>query len=383
MTMTTAPLRRRIAAAASTLLLVSLGACSGTDATSTDSATTVSGSTGTTATLDTSSIASGVPTLDDTHADDNDLDYDPSDATVISLEDGGSTVDGSGADVDGDVVSITAPGTYLLSGTLSDGQVVVDSDADGKVVLVLDGVDLEVRGGELVALVGPNGAGKSTLLAALAGDLDLDSGTVRLGEREVRSMRSLDLARRRAVLPQQGRLAFGFLVREVVAMGRAPWARTGHEDDDDRLVEQALQRADVVHLTERSYPTLSGGERARTDLARVLAQDTAVVLLDEPTAALDIRHQEAVLSVARNLARVGRAVVVVLHDLSLAAAYADRICVLARGAVRADGAPHEVLTAELLGEVFGDAGVHARSAVGVPVLPLDAPVEVELLVEVK
>ena len=138
----TAPLRRRIAAAASTLLLVSLGACSGTDATSTDSATTVSGSTGTTATLDTSSIASGVPTLDDTHADDNDLDYDPSDATVISLEDGGSTVDGSGADVDGDVVSITAPGTYLLSGTLSDGQVVVDSDADGKVVLVLDGVDL-------------------------------------------------------------------------------------------------------------------------------------------------------------------------------------------------------------------------------------------------
>ena len=217
---------------------------------------------------------------------------------------------------------------------------------------VLDGVDLDVRGGELVALVGPNGAGKSTLLAALAGDLDLDAGTVRLGEREVRSMRSLDLARRRAVLPQQGRLAFGFLVREVVAMGRAPWARTGHEDDDDRLVEQALQRADVVHLTERSYPTLSGGERARTDLARVLAQDTAVVLLDEPTAALDIRHQEAVLSVARDLARAGRAVVVVLHDLSLAAAYADRICVLARGAVRADGDPHEVLTAELLGEVY-------------------------------
>ncbi|WP_370039137.1 ATP-binding cassette domain-containing protein [Nocardioides sp.] len=145
---------------------------------------------------------------------------------------------------------------------------------------VLDDVDLDVRGGELVALVGPNGAGKSTLLAALAGDLDLDAGTVRLGEREVRSMRSLDLARRRAVLPQQGRLAFGFLVREVVAMGRAPWARTGHEDDDERLVDEALQRADVVHLTERSYPTLSGGERARADLARVLAQDTAVVLLD-------------------------------------------------------------------------------------------------------
>ncbi len=138
----TALLRRRIAAAASTLLLVSLGACSGTDATSgTDSATTVSGSTSTTATVDTSSVASGVPTLDDTHADDDDLDYDPADATVVTLEDGGSTVDGAGAAVDGDVVTITAPGTYLLSGTLSDGQVVVDSDADGKVVLVLDGVE--------------------------------------------------------------------------------------------------------------------------------------------------------------------------------------------------------------------------------------------------
>ncbi len=141
--MPTAPLRRRIAATASTLLLVGLGACSATDATSdTGAATTVSGSTGTSTAVDTSSVVSGVPTLDATHADDNDLEWDAADATVVSLEDGGSAVDGSGAEVDGDVVSISAPGTYLLSGTLSDGQVVVDSDADGKVVLVLDGVDL-------------------------------------------------------------------------------------------------------------------------------------------------------------------------------------------------------------------------------------------------
>ena len=157
----------------------------------------------------------------------------------------------------------------------------IEAEIDGIWKPIVNGLSLNLQKGEIVGLIGESGAGKSTLLAALAGDLDLDAGTVRLGEREVRSMRSLDLARRRAVLPQQGRLAFGFLVREVVAMGRAPWARTGHEDDDDRLVEQALQRADVVHLTERSYPTLSGGERARTDLARVLAQDTAVVLLDE------------------------------------------------------------------------------------------------------
>ena len=136
----TASLRRRLAAVASTLLLVSLGACSGAE---TNTISTGAATTGTTSTsVDTSSITSGVPTLDDTHADDNDLEWDAADATVVSLEDGGSTVDGAGADVDGDVVSISAPGTYLLSGTLSDGQVVVDSDADGKVVLVLDGVDL-------------------------------------------------------------------------------------------------------------------------------------------------------------------------------------------------------------------------------------------------
>jgi len=217
---------------------------------------------------------------------------------------------------------------------------------------ILREVDLEVAGGELVALVGPNGAGKSTLLSALAGDLDLDTGEVLLDGHDARRVRPRDLARSRSVLPQQGRLAFGFAVREVVAMGRAPWARTEREDHDEAVVEASMVRTEVTHLSTRSYPTLSGGERARTDLARVLAQDTEVVLLDEPTAALDIKHQEAVLAVARDLARAGRAVVVVLHDLSLAAGYADRVCVLSGGRVRADGTPREVLTDDLLTEVY-------------------------------
>jgi iron complex transport system ATP-binding protein len=217
---------------------------------------------------------------------------------------------------------------------------------------ILDDVDLTCPGGELVALVGPNGAGKSTLLAALAGDLPLESGAVELDGVPVRERSARELARSRAVLPQRQTLAFGFPVREVVRMGRSPWHRTERAADDERVIDQALQRAGVDDLAARLFPTLSGGEQSRTSFARILAQQTPVLLLDEPTAALDIRHQEAVLSVAREAARAGSAVVVVLHDLSLAAAYADRVVVLSRGRLRATGPPGEVLTSGLLTEVY-------------------------------
>jgi iron complex transport system ATP-binding protein len=217
---------------------------------------------------------------------------------------------------------------------------------------VLSGVDLSVRGGELVALVGPNGAGKSSLLAVLAGDLAPDRGAVLLGDRPLREHPVRDLARQRAVLLQRQGLAFGFRVEEVVRMGRAPWHRTAAEDDDDLAVDEAMRRAEVAPLALRLYPTLSGGEQARVSFARVLAQTAPVLLLDEPTAALDIRHQEVLLGVAREAAAQGAAVVVVLHDLALAAAYADRVCVLSRGAVVADGPPREVLTDELLTRVY-------------------------------
>ncbi|MBM0126688.1 heme ABC transporter ATP-binding protein [Pimelobacter simplex] len=218
--------------------------------------------------------------------------------------------------------------------------------------VVLDGVDLAVEPGELVALVGPNGAGKSTLLGVLAGDVRPGAGEVRLTGRPLASYAAREAAQQRAVQLQQQGLAFGFRVRDVVAMGRSPWHRTMRAAADDEVVAAAMARTDVDRLAERTFPTLSGGEQARTSFARALAQETPVLLLDEPTAALDIRHQEAVLGVARAVAAEGAAVVVVLHDLSLAAAYADRICVIADGRVRAVGAPRDVLTEELLGEVY-------------------------------
>jgi iron complex transport system ATP-binding protein len=163
----------------------------------------------------------------------------------------------------------------------------------------------------------------------------------------------VELARRRAVLTQDNSLSFPFRVREVLEMGRSPWARTPRLDDDDRALADAASRADIAHLLDRRFTELSGGERARVSLARVLAQDTAVVLLDEPTAALDLRHQEDVLGVARELAAAGRAVVIVLHDLSLAGAVADRVALLAEGRLVAIGSPKQVLTAAAVSRVYG------------------------------
>ncbi|WP_433792606.1 heme ABC transporter ATP-binding protein [Actinoplanes sp. CA-252034] len=216
---------------------------------------------------------------------------------------------------------------------------------------VVDGVDLHVDSGEVVALVGPNGAGKSTLLAALAGDVPA-GGRVDIAEREVRAWKPAELARQRAVLPQKAALSFPFTVGEVVAMGRAPWHGRPESADDEGAVAEAMRLTETTGFAGRSFPELSGGEQARVALARVLAQRTPVLLLDEPTAALDLRHQELVLRAVRARAAGGAAVVVVLHDLGLAAAYADRAYVLAEGRVRAEGTPRDVFTGVLLSDVY-------------------------------
>lgn len=222
-------------------------------------------------------------------------------------------------------------------------------------VPVVHGVDLEVRAGEVLALLGPNGAGKSTLLGTLAGDHRPAAGDVELAGRPVDRWSVRDLARHRAVLPQHTAVSFPFTVAEVVAMGRAPWAGTPQEVDDDAAVAEALEACDVTHLADRTVPTLSGGERARVGLARVLAQRVGLLLLDEPTAALDLHHQEMVMARARTHADAGGAVVVVLHDLTLAGAWADRLCLLSRGTVAAAGEPADVLTPEGLSAVYGCA----------------------------
>jgi iron complex transport system ATP-binding protein len=218
---------------------------------------------------------------------------------------------------------------------------------------ILDGVDLDVRPGEVVALLGPNGAGKSTLLGCVAGDVAAARGTVELDERLLGSFSSGERARRRGVMTQEAHVAFPFTVAEVVALGRAPWSRSPEADRDDAVVDEALAATDTTELRDRRFPSLSGGERARASFARLLAQRTPVLLLDEPTAALDLGHQEQLLGTLRDLASAGASVVVVLHDLSLAAAWADRLVLLERGRVVAAGTPAEVLTAERVSQVYG------------------------------
>lgn len=217
---------------------------------------------------------------------------------------------------------------------------------------ILKEISLEAYAGEVLALVGPNGAGKSTLLGVLAGDLEPTRGRVLLRGQELGKLKAKDASRERAVMLQEQQVAFGFRAQEIVAMGRSPWVRTPEEDLDEQLIADAMERADITGLAQRLYPSLSGGEKARTTFAKTLAQDTGVLLLDEPTAALDIRHQEQLFATVRDQAVSGRLVVVVVHDLTLAAAWADRICVLDRGEIAAIGSPREVLTEALLGAVY-------------------------------
>jgi iron complex transport system ATP-binding protein len=208
--------------------------------------------------------------------------------------------------------------------------------------VVLNGVDLRLGSGETVALLGPNGSGKSTLLRVLAGTLRARSGSVRLFGREVGEWSRPEIARRLAVLPQSTELPAGFRAGEVVAMGRIPHRRTwfGPGPDDDRAVRLALRDADAEELADRPVDELSGGERQRVLVAMALAQEPAVLLLDEPTLHLDLAHQ---LGLVRALGRLRRAreisVVAVLHDLNLASGWADRCLVLHDGRLQAATAP--------------------------------------------
>ncbi|MBD8021946.1 heme ABC transporter ATP-binding protein [Brevibacterium gallinarum] len=217
---------------------------------------------------------------------------------------------------------------------------------------VLDGIDLTVRAGEVLALVGPNGAGKSTLLGVITGDVETASGDVTICSQPAHAWNARELAMRRAVLLQQVDVAFPFSVLEVVEMGRAPWQRTSAARDDKRIVTAVLDRTETTPFAARTFTSLSGGERSRVALARVLAQAAPILLLDEPTAAMDIRHQELVLATARQYAATGSAVVVVLHSLDLAGAYADRIALLHHGRITADGTPGEVLTSERISVAY-------------------------------
>ncbi|WP_223464980.1 heme ABC transporter ATP-binding protein [Pseudomonas sp. GL-RE-26] len=221
---------------------------------------------------------------------------------------------------------------------------------------VLANIDIKLRPGEVLGVLGPNGAGKSTLLAALCGDLATSEGRVSLDERPLADWPGQERAKRLAVLPQSSSLNFAFSVNEVVGMGRLPHA-SGRARDAE-IVAEALKAADALHLAGRSYLALSGGERQRVHLARVLAQlwpgaKGQTLLLDEPTSMLDPLHQHTILQAVRDFAERGAAVLVILHDLNLAARYCDQLLLLQQGLPHAYGPPAEVLTAEALAAVYG------------------------------
>jgi iron complex transport system ATP-binding protein len=215
---------------------------------------------------------------------------------------------------------------------------------------VLHDVNFSVAAGECVAVVGPNGSGKSTLVSALAGDLPF-TGSALIGRERV----GRDQSRLRAVMTQQTAVAFGFTVREVICMARAPWHRRPEAEQDESAVAHAVAAADVGHLLDRGVQGLSGGELARVAFARLLAQAAPVLLLDEPTAALDLKHQVGLLDALRARVRAGASAVIVLHDLTLAAVAADRLLVLHEGRVAAFGPPTQVLVPDVLAEVYGVA----------------------------
>ncbi|HEY4091327.1 MAG TPA: heme ABC transporter ATP-binding protein [Luteibacter sp.] len=218
-------------------------------------------------------------------------------------------------------------------------------------------VSLAASPGRLLALVGPNGAGKSTLLSVLAGRVRPDTGYVRLDGVSLTAWDPRALARRRAMLSQRVDLAFGFTAREVVLLGRSPHAPDAVRDE--AIATAALRAAHAWELRDRRYTALSGGEQQRVQLARVLAQvwgggpEGAWLLLDEPEAGLDIAHQHFILRRARVCAALGLGVIAVLHDLNLAARYADEVAVLASGALLRHGPPAEALDTSLLSEIYG------------------------------
>ncbi|WP_188192001.1 ABC transporter ATP-binding protein [Nonomuraea sp. SYSU D8015] len=241
---------------------------------------------------------------------------------------------------------------------------------------ILAGADLTVEPGEFVALVGVNGCGKSTLLRLIAGLLKPTSGRIALDGADLASLSRREVARRLAVLHQSLPPVPGLTVRQLVRQGRYPHRGPLGLLWDSDTMDEALELAGVAHLADRVLDTLSGGERQRVRLALAVAQNTRILLLDEPTAHLDIRHQLEVLELVRSLrAARGLTVVTVLHELDHAARFAERIVALHQGRVWADGEPEDVITPELLAEVFGVAGrVVVDELHGAPRCLLDAAI---------
>ena len=221
---------------------------------------------------------------------------------------------------------------------------------------IIRGLDLEVEGGEMVAVVGPNGSGKSTLLKVISGFLKPDAGDLTWSGRDMPSLSPRERAQLVAVVPQSPHLPESFTALELALMGRTPYLGflRGETKRDLAIVQEAMELTGIWEMADRTVGELSGGERQRVLIARALAQQAPLLLLDEPTASLDIGYQMAVLDTLRAAqSRRGRAIIVAIHDLTLAAQYCSRVALMKDGVFSAQGSPREVLTGENVFEGYG------------------------------
>ena len=286
---------------------------------------------------------------------DTDADAANADADIANAD-----VDAANADADAANANADAADSLIATRELS----VSFGDLE-----VVSGVEMTVDRGEFVGLVGPNGAGKTTILRAITGTVDADAGRVWLDGDRLSGLSARESSRRVASVPQETGLSFDFRVRHVVEMGRTPHLGRfdGHDATDAAAVDDAMAAAGVERFADRSITAVSGGERQRVLLARALAQETPALVLDEPTASLDVNHAVTTMELVRDLVDDGRAAIAAIHDLDMAARYCDRVVVLAGGRVRAAGPPETVLDAAAVGEAFeAEAFVGRNPATNTP-----------------
>ena len=243
---------------------------------------------------------------------------------------------------------------------------------------LLDGVNLEADRGQLVGLIGPNGAGKTTLLRTISGILRYRRGSVRLDGSDLRSLSPRDVAATLALVPQIAPYTYGFTSIELVLMGRYPhlgrFQIEGREDD--RIARDAMRLTETEQFADRTLDTLSGGERQRVFVARALAQQPRILLMDEPTANLDVLHQLKVLDLVRQLVDDGLTAIAAIHDLNMAARYCDKLVLLSDGQVLAEGSPSKVLTPETIESAFGvKSAVYQDPITGSLAISLIGPVD--------